>query len=561
MKRFALLLLLFLVTAHHAFAVEPANNKFGMSLLQPTQNDIEKTANLVNSQGGDWGYVTLVIQEDDRDRGKWQGLFDELRRHHLIPIVRIATKPEGENWRRPKPEEAGGWAQFLDSLNWVVKERYVVLFNEPNHAWEWGGEVNPEDYGKVALAFAKKFKEKNRDFFVMLAGMDASAPSYGIAHEDEGIFLDRASSAAPGLFASVDGIASHSYPNPAFSGSPWDTGKKSIRGYEWELEKFRSLGARENLPVFITETGWVDDRLSRDTIASYYKTAFDAVWGPDQRVVAVTPFVFSYQSAPFLGFSWKTPGGNDEFYPQYHTVLELPKPKGAPLVVERGRVTQDMPHEFVASSNYRFTFRLENTGQAIWDKDEGYELGFAGDAPVPFQYFFSDIKGLEPFRETDVSLYIKTHNVEGEHAVSIALRKNGETIAKTTDWKFVVLPLPDLDIEASLYPKLSSNGSDFEVQIYNEREELVYRKSGVRLQGGKGTVGEVQNIVFGKKYRVVLLKPYYLPRQSFVTFRQDANRVVFKRLLPFDFNRDGAMTLDDAGALFNNAGLLRLFVP
>jgi len=147
MKRFALLLLLFLVTAPHAFAVEPANNKFGMSLLQPTQNDIEKTANLVNSQGGDWGYVTLVIQEDDRDRGKWQGLFDELRRHHLIPIVRIATKPEGENWRRPKPEEAGGWAQFLDSLNWVVKERYVVLFNEPNHAWEWGGEVNPEDYG------------------------------------------------------------------------------------------------------------------------------------------------------------------------------------------------------------------------------------------------------------------------------------------------------------------------------------------------------------------------------------------------------------------------------
>src|SRR4030067_3611659 len=71
------------------------NNKFGIHLAQPHLDELEKTKELVNSNGGDWGYVTLVIQENDRDKNKWQEVFDRMRQLHLIPIIRLATVPEG----------------------------------------------------------------------------------------------------------------------------------------------------------------------------------------------------------------------------------------------------------------------------------------------------------------------------------------------------------------------------------------------------------------------------------------------------------------------------------
>ena len=46
------------------------NNKAGVHILSPSE--ITSAANLVNSQGGDWGYVTIPIQPTDRDKDKWQ---------------------------------------------------------------------------------------------------------------------------------------------------------------------------------------------------------------------------------------------------------------------------------------------------------------------------------------------------------------------------------------------------------------------------------------------------------------------------------------------------------
>ncbi|MBI5123130.1 hypothetical protein HZA75_04710, partial [Candidatus Roizmanbacteria bacterium] len=168
-----------------------SNNKFGIHLAQPNTEELSKVKELVNSNGGDWGYVTLIIEEKDRNKDKWQGIFNQLRALHLIPIIRLATSAEGENWRRPEKKDAQDWVDFLDSLNWVVKNRYVILFNEPNHGSEWGGEVDEKNYAEVSFEFAKKLKEKNPDFFVMLAGFDASAPSWPPGMEDEEVFLKK----------------------------------------------------------------------------------------------------------------------------------------------------------------------------------------------------------------------------------------------------------------------------------------------------------------------------------------------------------------------------------
>lgn len=559
MKKFILILLAVLFLPGAVLAAE-TNNKFGISLLQPSGADIKKAAELVNSAGGDYGYVTLVIQENDRDRGKWQALFDQLRRAHLIPIVRLATKPEGENWRKPTPDEAGPWVEFLNSLNWVVKKKYIVLFNEPNHATEWGGDVDPEGYAKVASSFAKAFKEKGTDYVVMLAGFDAAAPTYGQQYLDEAEYLNRVVREDAGVFDNIEAWSSHSYPNPGFSGSPGDSGRKSVRGYRWELDMLSELGINKSLPVFITETGWVDDRLSRATMAAYYRTAFENVWLPDDRVQAVTPFVFDYQTAPFLGFSWKVRGA-DEFYPQYYTVQGMEKTAGAPEIIEKGTVAHALPAEFVADSSYRFDIQLENTGQAIWDKDSGYQLAFVSKEDVPFQYFFSDIKDLEPLSGQDTSLFVKTKNVTGRHCVQIALEKYDAVVAQAQDWCFTILPLPSLSVRLSLFPKLVSNATNVELQLYDDKEGLVYKKSGLTVEKGAVTLDNIQNVVLGRKYRMVMLVPHYLPRQTYVTFGRSGNQASLKKFLPFDFNGDGAFTFDDIGMFLKNPSLISLLLP
>src|SRR3989339_1130045 len=141
MKKITLILFIFFFfPLSNIFAAIP-NNKFGISLAQPNIDQFSQVKELVNSNSGDWGYVTLIIEEKDRNKEKWQGIFNQLRKLHLIPIIRLATSAEGENWRRPEVKDAQGWVEFLDSLNWVVKNRYIILFNEPNHGSEWGVEV------------------------------------------------------------------------------------------------------------------------------------------------------------------------------------------------------------------------------------------------------------------------------------------------------------------------------------------------------------------------------------------------------------------------------------
>ncbi len=541
-------------------AAERPNNKFGIHLAQPHLEELKKAAELVN-HNGDWGYVTLVIQENDRDRGKWQDIFDRLRELHLIPIIRLATQPQGENWRRPSVADADSWVNFLDSLNWVVKNRYVILFNEPNHGPEWSGEVDAKSYAEVTAAFAQKLKAKNPDFFVMLAGLDASAPSYLPGLEDEVLFLNKVfNNLTIQQFNNLfDGWSSHSYPNPGFSGSPADFGRGTIRTYQWELSLLKELGVSKNLPVFITETGWQRSiQNSESKIQNYFQLAYQNVWLPDNNIIAVTPFVLDYQGPPFLDFSWKKYQSND-FFAQYYTVQAMAKTKGRPEQIDTGQIRFEFPRQLVSSSSYHFHVTLRNTGQAIWDKDEGYSLQLVNFSHG--SYFFADLKKIRPSTDTDVDWYLKTNGNIGENKIKVILMHGDNKIAESGDWAFEVVPLPSLQFKVSLYPKLLSNGSDFDMQIFDMNEELVYKRSGLKVAGGVGTWEEIQNIVPGKKYRVVILKPYYLPRQETVVFQKGVNNVRFKMMLPFDFDKNGRFDGGDLDALIKNPSLFGLLFP
>ena len=535
------------------------NNKFGIHLATPQDEDLDRARDLVNSNGGSWGYITLVIQENDRNIDKWQGIFNKLREKRLIPIIRLATQPDGSNWKKPSASDAAQWANFLNKLNWVVKDRYVILFNEPNHATEWGGEVDPVSFGEVSESFARTLKAKSSDYVIMLGGLDASAPSKMPQYQDESIFLHNTieTIGVNDFNTYFNGLSSHSYPNPGFVGSANGQGRGTVRTYQWELDLLSSMGVK-SLPVFITETGWHGKALSREDVAERFKYAYEHIWLPDTRVVAVTPFILNYQTEPFLQFSW-VKEGNGGVYPEYETVKGMLKRSGRPDIVQTGNFSYRLPQEIVAESTYHFQIELKNTGQAIWSHDENYEVKLDGLAET--RYLISTIGTVKPYDSRTFDVYLSTGDDIGENAVTFTLYRGDQQVLKSKPWKYTVVPLPQLSFNTTLFPKLITDGNDFEIQVFDEYEQMVFSKKGIEVLKGLGIIDKVENIALGTKYRIVLLKPYYLPRQTYVEFEKGENVVTFERMWPIDSNADGAFTWADIPTFFQHLWLVSLWWP
>ena len=384
---------------------ESANNRFGIHIFD--ENDLKNAADLVNSSGGDWGYVTLVIREDELDPVRWQRAFDEMRRLHLIPIVRIASLQENSHWRKLEEENIEKWKVFLSSLNWVVKNRYIIVGNEPNQPKEWGGEANPGEYASYLKNFSLTLKENSDDFFILPAGFDASLPDKGSYLSLE-TFIKEMLVYDPYIFEHVDGIASHSYPNPEFSGSHKDFGKGTVKTFKWELDFLKSLGIEKDFPVFITETGWQQKDnccpgigKSQDEISDELKNSYLYAWN-DKNIVAVTPFILNYQSPPFNNFSWKKPEGG--FYDFYHEIQNIKKTKGAPVQNDDFKIISTIKTPETNKTIYGIAL-VKNTGQKIWQKEETFFINTERNITVS-AFFPSET---EPFHK-NLMLFVITEN-------------------------------------------------------------------------------------------------------------------------------------------------------
>ncbi len=318
-----------------AFALEnplsTPNNKFGIHILFDTE--LPKAATLVNSSGGDWGYVLIPIQAGDKDLVKWQHFMDEAADKHLIPIIRLATEGDYFNtqvWRKPEETDIIDFANFLNSLTWPTTNHYIVVFNEVNRGDEWGGSADPTDYAQLLSYAVSVFKSINPDFFVISAGLDNAAPNQGSTYINEYTFMREMNDAVPGIFNQVDGIASHSYPNPGFAQPPSNTSSESISSFKTERAEISTMTSKK-LPIFITETGWSSASVSPTTQASYYKQALESVWN-DPDIVAITPFILQ-ASGPFGQFSFLDQNGNPT--PEYLAFRDIPKIKGTPRLSKK----------------------------------------------------------------------------------------------------------------------------------------------------------------------------------------------------------------------------------
>lgn len=302
MKRLAALLLALCViftTISPVYGAETA--KMGVHILNPTElTDAKALVALDDPEA--WHYMTIPFTLEDINKEKeWQAFFDAAREQKVIPLVRLTTKVEGAAWKVPNQREITSQIAVLSRLTWPTDARHIIVFNEVNHAKEWGNSIDPVEYADV-LSFTKNWaNSENKNYIVLPAAMDLAAPN-GSATREAFSYMAEMYAADPEVFTGLGGWNSHSYPNPAFSASPQAKGKNTLRGYEFELAFLKGKAERD-LPVYITETGWEDSAKTSRWLTSYYQYALQHIWS-DSRVVAVTPFVFKGDPGPFTRFSF-----------------------------------------------------------------------------------------------------------------------------------------------------------------------------------------------------------------------------------------------------------------
>lgn len=299
------------------------NNKAGVHILNT--GEIDDAAKLVNSNGGDWGYVIVPIQPTDRHKDTWQTFMHKAKEKHLIPIIRITTIPQGGTWNEGNDIDLVDFANFLNELDWPVQNRYIVLFNEVNRETEWGGTVNPEKYAQIVKNAYVIFKERSPDFFLLGPSLDSALPNSNSSLSATN-YLNRMTKYDPLVWTYFDGWSSHSYPNPGFVASAKKTGLQSIVGYKAEV----AITKIASKPVFITETGWDQTKIKDSVLAGYWSYAWQ-VWKNDPNVVAVTPFVLRGGDQFSIFSLYKE---NGEYSASGQSIFNLPKTPGSPMLVQ-----------------------------------------------------------------------------------------------------------------------------------------------------------------------------------------------------------------------------------
>lgn len=297
-------------------ALAQSVHKLGVHLLETNELAAAKQLVTTDQSVDEWHFVTIPYTLDDVEHPQeWQQFFDTAKALRIIPIVRLATQFEDGSWQIPSRKEVTTLINSLESLAWPTDEKHIIIFNEVNHAPEWGGRLDPAEYARTLRFAADWAHSENAGFIVLPAAMDLAAPN-GKTTTEAFTYLAAMLAEEPGIFNYVDAWNSHSYPNPAFSSSPQKLGQNSLRGYQNELA-FLGGYLDQNLDVYITETGWVDNPQTTHNLTEYYKYAIQHIWS-DERIKAVTPFVLKGDPGPFSRFSFLT--GDDQPTHQYRSL-------------------------------------------------------------------------------------------------------------------------------------------------------------------------------------------------------------------------------------------------
>lgn len=309
-----------------SFQSAHAGSVLGVHILNT--GELEKAKELLKTEKtkDEWTYVTIPLTLNDLSKhDEWQQFFNNAKKDKFLPIVRLSSRFNSSlgAWEVPTHKDVVDLSKFLTSLEWPKEdEKIIIVFNEPNHAKEWGGSVDPDSYAQTLVFTADWLHSEMNNYIVLPAGLDLAAPN-GKETQEAFSYMKTMLSAYPELFSYIDAWNSHSYPNPGFSSSPYALGKNSLRGYEHELT-FISQYTDKEFPVYITETGWVETKNTQKWLSQYYMYAVKNIWS-NERVKAVTPFVLNGAPGSFAQFSFYDEHGKPtkQFYALRKAIEEM----------------------------------------------------------------------------------------------------------------------------------------------------------------------------------------------------------------------------------------------
>lgn len=316
-------LIVFLLCLFIAAQPVDAAGKYGIHILNPAE--LAEAKQLLSGSEGqladEWQYVVIPLSlEDTKKPHVWESFFATAQELQLIPIIRLVTEFNGVSWSIPDRQEVIQLLDFISQFEWHSEERYVIIFNEVNHAAEWGGTISPESYVAV-LKFASHWaRTQDPPLKVLPAAMDLAAPN-GTTTLDAFAYIRAMYAADPDMFSYIDAWNSHSYPNPGFVAPPTYMGRNGLHGFEYEQELI-SQYVDEDFPFFITETGWRETWLTRRHLPAYYLHAAWHIWS-DDSVKLVAPFVLRGAPGPFAEFSFLDESGEPSLqYEAYQQAID-----------------------------------------------------------------------------------------------------------------------------------------------------------------------------------------------------------------------------------------------
>jgi hypothetical protein len=137
---------------------------------------------------------------------------------------------------------------------------------------------------------------------------------------------------------------------------------------------------------------------------------------------------------------------------------------------------------------------------------------------------------------------------EGVVHISFSI-KHGQKNSVVEKKDLTLIPPPSMTLTMQLGWKKESGTDHVLVLVYDHNDTLLHKFQDLTLVQGNITVTGLYNMIPGKSYRVVVVAPYYLPRQHIATLTDVKTMVSLKRLLPFDFSGDGTLNMSDIPSL------------
>ncbi len=225
------------------------------------------TLDMVKSMGAAWitEYFPWVYMEPQPGKYNWQHadeVIDAASARGLTVVARIDfvpswARPDGSTPRYLAEAQYPTFGAFLATFaaRYRGKVQYLVVWNEPNLAFEWGyREPDPASYARMLRVVYPLVKAANPDVQVVSAGLAATTAQGGVALDDL-TYLQRLYAAGAAPYFDVLGV--HSYGDVLPANAPPDPAVIDFRRVEL-LRQIMVQSGDAGKRVLITESGWND---------------------------------------------------------------------------------------------------------------------------------------------------------------------------------------------------------------------------------------------------------------------------------------------------------------